>query len=82
MKTTVELSDALMNDLKEYTRRRRTTMREVMETAIRHYLADRGEEGGTYHLPDHSFTGNGVCEGVEEGAWEQIRGMIYEGRGG
>ncbi|MFP4483854.1 MAG: ribbon-helix-helix protein, CopG family [Spirochaetaceae bacterium] len=82
MKTTVELSDALMNELKEYARRRETTMREVMETALRQYLAERDGTPGTYRLPDHTFTGNGVREGVEEGAWEQIRGMIYEGRGG
>jgi hypothetical protein len=82
MKTTVDLSDALMAELKERAREQETTMKELMETAIRRYLEGTHSTGRGYHFENHSFRGNGVCEGVEEGSWEQIRGMIYEGRGG
>ena len=82
MKTTVELSDALMSELKERAREQETTMKELMETAIRRYLEGTHSAGRGYHFENHSFRGNGVCEGVEEGSWEQIRGIIYEGRGG
>lgn len=35
-----------------------------------------------YRFENHSFRGNGVCEGVREGAQEEVRAAIYEGRGG
>ncbi|MFP4268639.1 MAG: ribbon-helix-helix protein, CopG family [Spirochaetaceae bacterium] len=82
MKTTIELSDAVMSELKEYARKKKTTMRELVEAALRHYLTEERTEQSSYLFENHTFRGNGVCEGVEEGDWEQLRNTIYEGRGG
>lgn len=82
MKTTVELSDALMRELKAEASRKNASMRMLMETALRLYLDRQKSEESPYSFANHSFKGNGVCEGVEEGAWERIRSEIYEGRGG
>jgi hypothetical protein len=82
MKTTVELSDALMADLKQATSEKGATMRELIEAALRIYLDRNKTDTVCYRFANHSFIGNGVCEGVEEGAWEKIRSRIYEGRGG
>ena len=82
MKTTVELSDTLLSELKERARVEETTMKELMETAIRRYLESARSAEHGYRFENHSFKGTGVCEGIEEGSWEHIRGMIYEGRGG
>lgn len=68
MKTTVELSDALM--------------RELMEAALRFYFDSRSPAEQRYEFENYSFRGKGVCEGIEEGNWASIRSAIYEGRGG
>jgi hypothetical protein len=82
MKTTIELSDALLRELKRQARANHSSMREMMEAALRLYLDQLKKPGELFTFRNHSFKGNGVCEGIEEGSWEQIRGMIYEGRGG
>lgn len=82
MKTTVELNDVLISQLKQQAREKNTTMRELMEAAIRIYLDHQNASKGAYRFRNHSFKGNGVCNGFEEGAWEKIRSAIYEGRGG
>lgn len=68
--------------VKERARRENSTMREVMEAALRNYLEQTAEKPKTFRLKDRSFRGNGVREGIDEGSWEQIRGLIYEGHGG
>jgi hypothetical protein len=45
-------------------------------------LETEDARGSEYRFEDHSSRGNGVCEGVREGAWEEVRAAIYEGRGG
>lgn len=82
MKTTVELSDAILTELKQAALEKGATMRELIESALRIYLDHNKTASSQYRFKNHSFKGNGVCEGIEEGAWEKIRGQIYEGRGG
>lgn len=82
MKTTIELSDALLRELKQQARENHSSMRKMMESALRLYLDQLNKPREQFRFRNHSFRGNGVCEGIEEGAWEQIRGKIYEGRGG
>lgn len=53
-----------------------------METALRSYLEQTAEKSKEFPIEDRSFKGNGVQEGITEGSWEQIRGLIYEERGG
>jgi len=71
-----------MREMKEQARVSHSTMREMMEAALRIYLDQLKKPRDQFTFRNHSFKGNGVCEGIEEGAWEQIRGKIYEGRGG
>lgn len=82
MKTTIEISDMLMREMKELAGQRKTTMRNVIETALRLYLDKQKNAVQEYHFKNHSFKGQGVCEGVQEGDWNYIRNTIYEGRGG
>lgn len=82
MKTTVELSDALFSELKAMSGEEKKSMRELIETALRLYIDSHREKAPPYRFENHSFKGNGVCEGIEEGKWEDIRGIIYQGRGG
>ncbi len=82
MKTTIELSDALLARIKREARENGITMRELLETAVRTWLDEKEGRQRAYVFENYPVDGNGVCEGVTEGSWEQIRAMVYEGRGG
>ena len=82
MKTTIELSDAVLEQTRELARRNGTTMRRIIESALRRYIAEQEKKTTCYRYERESFKGDGVCEGIQEGNWEMIRSMIYERRGG
>ena len=82
MKTTIELSDAVLEKVKELARENRTTMRQIFESALRQYIRSREDELAGYEYRSCSFKGEGVREGIQEGQWETVRSFIYEGRGG
>lgn len=79
MKTTLEISEALMKELKQKARNEGTTMRVIIEKALQSYLTKPREE--RYAINDASFEGNGLQSGVDLADWPRIRGMIYEGHG-
>lgn len=81
MKTTVEIPDSLFTELKRLAARRRTSMRALLEQALRDLLHPRAARP-SFHLRKASFRGKGLQPDVSEGSWEVIREMIYEGRGG
>ena len=81
MKTTIELSDALLQAAKRHARARGTTLRAVVEEGIRTVL-DREASEGPFVLRDFSVGGRGVRPEVREGGWERIAELIYEGHGG
>jgi hypothetical protein len=82
MKTTVELNDSLLSKTKETARRRGTTMKEIIESALRRYFEEESAADEPYRFENHPFEGRGVREGIDEGSWETLRSRIYEGRGG
>jgi Arc/MetJ family transcription regulator len=82
VKTTIELGDTLLAEVKQRAHERNTTMREIIESALRLYLEGEDTRRSGYRFENHSFRGNGVREGIREGAWEEVRAAIYEGRGG
>ncbi len=71
MKALVEISRRL---------RRETTVLARVEEALRKLVAARRSRG-TFRLRDESFGGGGLQPGMREGDWEQVRDLIYEGRG-
>jgi hypothetical protein len=81
MKTTVEIAPALLARAKKLAARRQTTLRALIEAGLRHVLANEGEKRALYRLPDARVNGQGVQPGIREGDWEQMRTLIYEGRG-
>jgi Arc/MetJ family transcription regulator len=81
MKTTVEIAPALLARAKRVAAQRQTTLRALIEAGLRHVLAEEGERRTRYTLPDARVNGQGVQPGVREGDWEQLRSLIYEGRG-
>ena len=80
MKTTVEISDELLNKAKRLAVKRRVTLRAIIEQGIRNTLKEQ-QNGGQYVLPDKSVKGNGLQAEFSNKAWSDLRDATYEGRG-
>jgi hypothetical protein len=80
MKTTVEISDSLLERARQTARREKTTVRQLIEEGLRHVLADRRRRG-PFRLRNASFKGDGLHADVAAAGWDRIRDHVYEGRG-
>jgi hypothetical protein len=81
MKTTIDIAEPLLEEAKLAAARQRTTLRDLVEQGLRLVLTDC-RRAGAFQLRDASFRGEGLQPGVDEGAWDKIRELAYEGRGG
>jgi hypothetical protein len=82
MKTTVEISDPLLQQARQIAARDGVTLRELIESGLREILAKR-KTHKPFKLKDGSFKGGkGLHPEAEALGWERIREMAYEGRGG
>lgn len=80
MKTTVEISDALLEAAKQIAATEGTTLRELIEAGLRQALADRKKQG-KFKLRKASFRGKGLQAPLKGASWDRLREMAYEGRG-
>lgn len=80
MKTTVEISDALLDEAKRVASRESSTLRELIEEGLRRSLDERRKKRA-FHLRRASFRGKGLQPGVSP-EWDRLREVVYEGRGG
>jgi hypothetical protein len=74
MKTTVEISDALLKAAKRKARARGLTLRALIEEGLRRVLKDQ-ESSGPFRLRRASFRGEGRSD--ETRSWEAVRELIY-----
>ena len=81
MKTTIDLSDALLEAAKRHARAQGTTLRAIVEEGLRVVLG-RDSAAASFQLRDASVGGNGIRPEVREGGWERIAELVYEGHGG
>jgi len=81
MKTTVEISDAILDEAKDIATRERTTVRALVEEGLRRVLDER-KRGSSFRLRKATFKGEGLQAEVTGASWERIRDTSYEGRGG
>lgn len=81
MKTTVEISAALLEEARKVAARDGTTLKVLIEQGLRKVVAERRQRG-TFKLRKASFRGQGLQPGVSQASWEQIREMAYDTRGG
>lgn len=80
MKTTIEISDALLTSAKRRAAREGLTLRALVEEGLRRVL--RGERTPKrVELRRATYRGKGLKPEVQEGSWERTREAIYEGRG-
>lgn len=81
MKTTIEITDSLLKEAREEATKEGRTVRELVEEGLRRLLAER-KRAGEFHMRKATYKGKGLQREIEEGSWERIRDLVYEGRGG
>ena len=80
MKTTVEIPDRLLEEIKQVVAEEHTTVPALIEEGLRQLVATRRQREA-FRLRRASFGGQGLHPDVQEGAWRHIRSLAYEGRG-
>lgn len=79
VKTTVEISDALLARAKRHARHVRRPLRALIEEGLRHVLeAEPPRE--KYQLPDLSVGDARGPNPLESMSWQDLRDQIYGGR--
>lgn len=81
MKTTIDIADPLLKRAKRLAEKRGTTLKAVLEAALRDLLDAQKAPTGTYRLRTHVFQGRGLQPGLSWDDWTTIRELSYEGRG-
>jgi hypothetical protein len=81
MKTTVEIADPLLRKARKLAKDRKTTLREVLETALRREIAEAARARKPFRLKRATFRGEGLQPGVDLSNWDQVRSIVYDGRG-
>jgi hypothetical protein len=82
MKTTVEIADPLFKEAKRAAGQAGVTLRELIEQGLRLVLAQRKAAPEPFRLEDASVKGAGLHPDIRPGDWSQLRGLVYDGRGG
>jgi len=80
MKTTIEISDPLLETARQVAVREKTTVRALVEEGLRKVITERQQSPGL-KLRRATFKGQGLHPQAAGASWEQLREMIYEGHG-
>jgi uncharacterized protein (AIM24 family) len=80
MKTTVEISDSLLEQVKRVASKESTTVRALVEEGLRRVVTEH-QQPGKFRLRKASFNGNGLQPQMTGASWQEIRDAAYEGRG-
>lgn len=76
MKTTIDISDPILEQAKAVAAREGTTVKSLVELGLRHVLAER-ETPVSFHLRDASFGGDGLRSELRAASWDRIRDLAY-----
>jgi hypothetical protein len=80
MKTTLDISDPLLQEAKAVARRDGTTVRAIVERGLHLALSERRGRKA-FRLKKASVGGSGLQPEAQNMAWEQLLNLGYEGRG-
>lgn len=81
MKTTVEISDALLSEARELASEQKTTLRALLDEGLRMALRERRRQHGSFALRRVPFHGNGLRPELRGAGWDRIRELSYDDRG-
>lgn len=80
MKTTVEISDALLDQARKVAERRGVTLRTILEEGLR-VVVKSATPRPRFRLREASFGGHGLDPAFDGADWQQMRDAAYKGRG-
>jgi hypothetical protein len=81
MKTTLDISDPLLEQVRAIAARDGETLRALVEQGLRQVVAERAVKAKPFKLRDCSVGGEGLQPEFQNAPWEKWRDLIYEGRG-
>jgi hypothetical protein len=81
MKTTVEISDSLLRQVRKVAEREGVTLRALVERGLHRVLAET-KPGRPFKLRRVTFKGKGLQAALRDASWDRIRALAYEDRGG
>jgi CRISPR/Cas system-associated protein Csm6 len=81
MKTTIEISNSLLEEARQLAAKEGTTVRALVEQGLRRVVSER-KSRGAFKLRKTTFKGRGLQAEFDGANWEKIREAAYEGRGG
>ncbi len=81
MKTTVEISDPLLREVRRLAARHGVTLRTLIERGLRLVVAET-KGAAPFKLRRASFKGEGHHPDLRDASWDAVRDRAYEGRGG
>ena len=80
VKTTVEISDALLREVREVAAREGVTLRTLVERGLHRVLAET-KRGAPFKLRRASFKGKGLRAELDGASWDRLRDLAYQDRG-
>jgi len=80
MKTTIEISDPLLHEVRKLAAREGVSFRTLVERGLRRVVAE-AKPGAPFRLRRASFKGRGLQGDLCGATWDKVRGQAYEGRG-
>ncbi len=81
VKTTVEISDPLLREVRKLAAREGVTLRTLVERGLHRVLAET-KRGAAFRLRRASFKGEGRQSEFREAPWDKLRDATYQDRGG
>jgi hypothetical protein len=80
MKTTIDVSDALLERARRHARRTGRPLRALVEEGLRRVLEEPTLAAPAYELPDRSVGSRRGKNPLESMSWQDLRDTIYGGR--
>lgn len=81
MKTTIEISDALLMQARQVAVQRGATLRSLIEQGLRQVVSEM-PQSTEFHLRRATFKGQGLQPEMRGASWDRVREMAYEDHGG
>jgi predicted transcriptional regulator len=80
MRTTIDISDSLLQEAKELAARRNITLRALFEQGLRE-MVSKQKAAQKFTLRKAAFKGKGLKDEFRGEGWQKIRAAAYEGHG-
>jgi hypothetical protein len=80
MKTTVEISDSLLREVRSLAAHEGVTLRTLIERGLHHVISET-KHRAPFRLRRASYKGKGLQPEFRHASWEQVRDAVYRDHG-